>query len=500
MESLFSALLSTLELGLSLAFTVLLMFFALRGMRNKYIGSTTLVLDGYSINPSAAGDETFLHISGRQKGLISWIMVLLGIETRVDVTVNGKEFVVRRGSLAGMLTSTVPLRHVRATVCGYQRSLVALFFTIYFGVNALWLSLAALPSLVQLLTGASEAVRESAAHDLSLALARLLSCLFCGGIAAAFYYFSKRIAFGVEAENRQGIVCKRSLIGNQVIELAEMEQAKILLNHLVAAANYGKPGFDIPPLPPSQPPVALRPHLRWWMLPSGYVALLILTILLNIYGSGVDLTITSKPAGAAVFIDSAFRGNTDVKSGHLLISHLTREAHTAQAQAYGFQATSSTIALGRFESEHDATLTLPPMKYPVRLYTSPGNASVSIDGQQAGISNEGGFLLIPDVERGTHQFSVSHDGYRTATETVEIRGQWAQRVELVNEAEAARQEAAVQAQSVQMHIDRARALFQQGHYQDAMTECDTALKGDASNTAAIVLRKQIEQTRKILGQ
>jgi hypothetical protein len=42
-------------------------------------------------------------------------------------------------------------------------------------------------------------------------------------------------------------------------------------------------------------------------------------------------------------------------------------------------------------------------------------------------------------------------------------------------------------------------LFRQGQYPEASSECDTVLKSDPTNAAALALKKQIEQTRKILG-
>jgi Tfp pilus assembly protein PilF len=71
---------------------------------------------------------------------------------------------------------------------------------------------------------------------------------------------------------------------------------------------------------------------------------------------------------------------------------------------------------------------------------------------------------------------------------------------LLSEAEAARQEAASRQAAIDQHLSRSRALFRAGQYQDALTECDSALKADPSNATALALQKQIEQTRNILGK
>ena len=133
------------------------------------------------------------------------------------------------------------------------------------------------------------------------------------------------------------------------------------------------------------------------------------------------------------------------------------------------------------------------------MYTVPGNSAVSVDGRLLGTSNETGLLQIPRVDWGTHTFVVTHDGYRTASESIEVRGPRGARLVLVNEAEAARQEAEARLREIEVHLDRARAYFRNGQYQDATDECDAVLRIEANNAAAIALKKQIEQTRKILG-
>ena len=67
-------------------------------------------------------------------------------------------------------------------------------------------------------------------------------------------------------------------------------------------------------------------------------------------------------------------------------------------------------------------------------------------------------------------------------------------------AEAARQEAEARQREIASHLERGRMLYRQGQYQGASDECDSVLKLDPSNAAALALKKQIEQTRKILSQ
>lgn len=50
------------------------------------------------------------------------------------------------------------------------------------------------------------------------------------------------------------------------------------------------------------------------------------------------------------------------------------------------------------------------------------------------------------------------------------------------------------------HLPRAKALYTQGKYQEAMGECDAELRLNPNNTEALTLRKRIARTIKILNQ
>ena len=151
-------------------------------------------------------------------------------------------------------------------------------------------------------------------------------------------------------------------------------------------------------------------------------------------------------------------------------------------------------------SSYEVTAHLALLNYPVTVLTSPPSSVVILDGKDGGITNGEGILLLPNVDRGIHQLVVSHQGYRDAAETIRVYGRSAARIELLNLAEAARQEAEAHQREINEHLDRARALFHQAQYQSAQDECDAALKLDPANAAAQALKKQIEQTRKILGR
>lgn len=498
MDTVIAALTSAVEIGGTAIVALIVVIAILRGSRNKYVGSSTYVLDAFSLHPAAVGEEPFIRISGRHQGFISWLMALLGLEARIDINVGAREWSLRSGSFAGMHTTTVPLGHVTETICGYQRSLLALFVTIFFALNCLWSALRSIGLFLVFASAQSESSREQAAAALSTALGILIAWMAFAIVAGSIYYFSKRIAFAVGHERISGFVFKRSFIGNHVVDLAQMEEATFLLNRLVRAAYYEEPGVNIPQFTPSEP-AERPPLLRWWMLLSGCAVLALFAILLGDYGAGVNLAIHTTPPDTAVWLDNGFAGQTD-PSGALLLMHVTRQPHFLRYSALGYQVFAQPVSPGTFESEHPVNAQLALMRYPMKLNTVPGGVSITLDGQTVGSSNASGYLLISSVERGKHVLSASLPGYRTVEAHVEVLNAQNWQVALVSEAEAARQEAASRQAAMDAHLNRSRALFRAGQYQEAVTECDAVLKTDPTNQAALALKKQIAQTRGILGQ
>ena len=499
MSTLITAFASTVVLLTTLCIAALLTFFAVRGSRNKYVPSASLVVEKFSIDPEGA-DGSFIRITGRHKGLLAWILTNLGISTRVELTVTEKDWTIREGSLAGMRLADVPLKRVRATICGYQRSVLALFFAAFFGLNGAWALLGLLAPFIHAVQEHSEYAWEVSTKGMGIILFGVLLWLVLSGIAGLIYYFSKRVAFAVEAGQLFGVVFKRSLIGNRVIDIETAEQATALLNRLVQAAVYDIPLSQVPAASVPPPPEQVHRTLKAWMIAAGYIGLFLLAAVLSWYGDGVRLEVATVPGGASVWLDNQYFGTSNVPDGVLVIKHALRQNHVLQVQYEGFQPFTQTVRLGKFESSHEVTAKLKLMNYPITVFTAPAQSHVTLDGQDAGTTNDNGSLVIPKVDRGTHHISVSHDGYGTASGNIEVYGRRGFRFDLLSEAEAARQGAAARQRETSEHLDRGRALYKQGQYSEALAECDAALKVNPSNAATLALKKQIEQTRKILGQ
>ena len=496
-------LMSTGVIGISLALAVFITFVALRETRKSYVTATSMVIQDFSIRPDATG-EANIHIVGRHKGVISWLLVLLGVQDKVELTVTDKDWTLRRGSLSGMVTIYYPLKNLTSSICGFQRSGIALFFSILFGLISIGKLLVAFPVLVSALGAHNEGELEGIATNLSAIFADTVLWMILWAIAFLFFYLSKRVKFAVDAGGgNDGILFKRSVIENKVIDIELAEQATALMNRLFAAAVYDLPPSQIPTKPVSRSQDG-KSNALWMFVGAAAVniALILLALVLHWYGKGVAVTVATAPPGAAIFMDDRFVGSSTKDQGPIILEHTTREGHTFSAQLNGYEPIKQTVRVGGLESNHSVTLQLTPLKYALTVYTGPTAAQVTLDGKDTGISDSStGKLVIPNVEHGSHQIVVSKGGFRTDTRSIEIySGARTIRIDLVNEAQAAQQESQARQQEVTIHIDRARLLFRQGQYQQALDECDNALKVDPSNAAANSLRNQIQQTRKILGQ
>lgn len=494
-------LMSTGVFGVSLILACFITFVALRESRKHYVHATSTVLQEFSIRSDADGDP-LIHIVGRYKGIISWILLSLGIENRIELKVTDKDWTLRQGSLAGMKTVYYPLKQVTSTICGYQRSMIALFFSILFGLISLGRSLGILPILFTSLKERGEAAREAAASGLSSVLLSVLGWMILCGIAFLIFYTSKRVSLGVDAGGgNHGIVFKRSVIENKVMDLVTAEQATALLNQLLAAAVYGVPASQIPRqgIPDSADGKTKTP---WgWIAGAIYLGLIVLSVAFRWYGGGVKLNVTTAPAGAAVFVDDRFAGFTTKEASLITLPHTTREGHVFIVTMDGYEPLKQTVHVGGLSSTQDVVLQLAPKKYRVRVFTRPSGAHVAVDGVDAGVSDSQGQLVLPAVEHGSHQITISRDGFRTITQSIDVSSDRPfYGPELLDEALAAQQEAQGRQRESAAHLDRGRLFFRQGQYQQAIDECDAVLKLDPSNSAAIALKSQVEQTRKVLGQ
>ncbi len=217
----FSALGSGFALIKGLA-TIVLAVFVWRG-RTRFVTGTAVVLTGFEIG-NTGGDRPVIEIWGRLAGLMSWVLTALGLEPEFNLRVTSSSLSIRSASLGGTSHTFIPLNAVKTSVCGYQRSILAFGFAVWFGLGA----------VLDLLSGILSAGSQLGSTAMSMAFAELV----LGGIAALIYYLSKRIGISVESMHTHGITFKPGLIGGyKTIDLPQALQVIETLNQLVLSAR-----------------------------------------------------------------------------------------------------------------------------------------------------------------------------------------------------------------------------------------------------------------------
>lgn len=72
-----------------------------------------------SNTPDAAGN--FVHLVGRESGLLSWFLSLTGIDPTCEVEIKQDTIVFRVGSLTGQTTRVIPMQSVTSAFYGYEK-------------------------------------------------------------------------------------------------------------------------------------------------------------------------------------------------------------------------------------------------------------------------------------------------------------------------------------------------------------------------------------------
>src|SRR5215467_11573183 len=154
--------------------------------RKHYVPGTLIVLKRFHINESPLA-KTGVEIVGRASGLVSWILTLLKLEPEVELIVTHTEVTIRTASLSGIVFEYMPLAQIHATICAYQRSMLAFGLTILFSLGF----------VMNLFSGFLEQNRNEVGSDMGFAFGFLIFA----AVAALVYFLSKRIAIGVETEH-----------------------------------------------------------------------------------------------------------------------------------------------------------------------------------------------------------------------------------------------------------------------------------------------------------
>lgn len=171
-----------------------------------------LVLKEFKIDGKA---ETFLSIKGRQEGIISWFLSIVGIDPTVELICNRQEIMFRCSSIRkGQVNINIPNTAVTAVVTGYEkpfRALVMAAACILFGL------IQSLVSIWLLVIG-----------------------LVLGAILIVYYILNKKMIFGVYNGGDSfmaALATKRSVIEGVPVDFDKFEKAATLLNKAILARS-----------------------------------------------------------------------------------------------------------------------------------------------------------------------------------------------------------------------------------------------------------------------
>jgi hypothetical protein len=136
-----------------------------------------------------------------------------------------------------------------------------------------------------------------------------------------------------------------------------------------------------------------------------------------------NITVLTWPAGAAVYINSEYRGVTPIKLEHLFPGRYVVDVSLA---GYENQTFTRTLSAG---SRHEIGLTLEPLSSlpaptgsgSIAVDSNPGGASVTLDGNIVGKTPTGqAALILNAVPSGSHTVTVGLAGYPLYTSNVTV--------------------------------------------------------------------------------
>jgi hypothetical protein len=130
-----------------------------------------------------------------------------------------------------------------------------------------------------------------------------------------------------------------------------------------------------------------------------------------------DLTIISAPGGATVTIDGAYVGTTSAGSTAPLVVTVNAGTHAIAVSMPGYQPSVTTLQVNAGEARTlSITLTSSPPSGAVYVASTPGSASVTLDGGSAQTTPANYSAVAP----GTHSVKITKPGFVPWSKTVTV--------------------------------------------------------------------------------
>lgn len=182
--------------------------------------------------------QNFVRITGREGGLIAWVLSLMRIDPVTTIKVGLDRIEFSSASLAGIESRLIPLQNICSSYYGYHKPwkqavsiLVAFVFI-----------------------GSTIASALADGNPQGASPTPVLASVVAGLVAALLYYFLNRtltLGFVETSGVVSGIRFKRSVIENLDINQEQAKRVCIIVQRLIEAKE--KRGLQVRPAPPSNP-------------------------------------------------------------------------------------------------------------------------------------------------------------------------------------------------------------------------------------------------------
>ena len=132
-----------------------------------------------------------------------------------------------------------------------------------------------------------------------------------------------------------------------------------------------------------------------------------------------DISVTSQPAGAAIYLDGNYQGQTYSGQDFDILA-VTPGQHTISLSLSGYQDYSGTVMVSRGQTSQ-VSVTLTPSTQPgaggnIVISSDPSGADAYLDNQYKGITP----LTLTSVSPGSHTVTLKVNGYADSTVTVSV--------------------------------------------------------------------------------
>lgn len=194
---------------------------ARRGRRGIRISGPTLVLRRFHIDETPSAN-ILVDIVGRPKGIIAWLLTILGIDAETSLKATDKEVTFRSSSLFGQIHHVAPLPSISSTHCGYSKPIGYLILGIIF-------------ILVGLLSSVSPVLWQFGLYGSR----GLIFGLVVGVVFLIAYWLSKKMTMVFETSGgmTMGLIFKRSVIENIPIDIEQALKAIYIVNNKITESQ-----------------------------------------------------------------------------------------------------------------------------------------------------------------------------------------------------------------------------------------------------------------------